>query len=76
MRLFPSFQSIVEHRLGDSGCTSAAHVRAGIVLITFHLLAAALVRIVVHVVIFEKWLAPALQATVVALGSKCHPSSS
>ena len=46
-------------------------MRAGIFWITFYLLAAALLGIVVHVVIFEKGLAPTLQATVAALGSKC-----
>ena len=51
-------------------------MRAGIFWITFYLLAAALLGIVVHVVIFEKGLAPTLQATVAALGSKCGPSKS
>jgi hypothetical protein len=51
-------------------------MRAGIVWVTVHLLAAALLGIVLHVVIFEKGLAPTLQATVVALGSKRHPSQS
>ena len=56
--------------------TSVALMRAGIFWIAFYLLAAALLGIVVHVVIFEKGLAPTLQATVAALGSKYGPSKS